>query len=314
MNRRSLLIRAGAVAAAVGGGLWLKDHVLWRRPSVTFGADGTSGWLGFVVPRTLLPTVRVRLAGRDLTALVDSGAQYSVIDRRLVAELGLDNLFDMPLIAYGVDGRAQMGRGVTLDLAVGATRVGRLRAGILDLGPLSEEEGLGAPLILGQDLLMEAALEMDLRQRRLRLVDAAQRVLPPAYRPLPVRRSGTALVAQAVVEGVPVKAVVDTGSSALLALSEGVAQSVGLLDGRPERAGSSIVLGGVARARMIQARTVALGGETWRDVTTAVYADQALPNYPDALLGMEAFAGRDVILDLSDGQLHLAPLMDVTIV
>src|SRR5690606_4788481 len=39
MNRRSLFIRAGAAVAAVGGGLWLKDHVLWRRPGVTVGAD-----------------------------------------------------------------------------------------------------------------------------------------------------------------------------------------------------------------------------------------------------------------------------------
>ena len=314
MNRRSLLIRAGAAAAAVGGGLWLKDHVLWRRPSVTFGADGTSGWLEFVAPRTLLPTVPVRLAGRELTALVDSGAQYSVIDRRLVAELGLDRFFDMPLIAYGVDGRAQMGRGVTLDLTVGAARIERLRAGILDLGPLSEEEGLGTPLILGQDLLMQAALEMDLRRRRLRLISEAQMGRSPAYRAMSVRRSGSALIAEVVVEGVRVEAVVDTGSSALLALSEGAAQSTGLLDGRPEQEGSSIVLGGVARARLIEARTVGLGDEMWRDVTVAVYADRALPNYPDALLGMEAFAGRDIILNLGDGQLHLAPLMDVTIV
>lgn len=314
MNRRSLLIRAGAVAAAVGGGLWVKDHVMWRRPQVTFGADGSSGWLPFAAPRTLLPTARVRLAGRELTALIDSGAQYSVVDRRLVAELGLDDLFDMPLIAYGVDGRAQVGRGVTLDLSVGEARVQRLRAGILDLGPLSEEEGLGAPLILGQDLLMEAVLEMDLRRRRLRLAGGAGAAGPPAYRPVPVRRAGSALFAEVLVEGARVKALVDTGSSALLALSEGAARLAGLLDGRPERAGSSIVLGGVARARMIQARTVALGREAWRDVTTAVYADRALPNYPQALLGMQAFAGRDVILDIGDGALHLAPLMDVTIV
>lgn len=314
MNRRSLFIRAGAAAAAVGGGLWLKDHVLWRRPGVTFGADGSSGWLEFVAPRTLLPTVTVTLAGREMTALIDSGAQYSVIDRRLVAELGLDRFFDMPLIAYGVDGRAQMGRGVTLDLTFGTARIDRLRAGILDLGPLSEEAGLGAPLILGQDLLMQAVLEMDLRRRRLRLARAGQTELPRAYRALPVRRAGTALIAEAVVEGSRIQALVDTGSSALLALSEGVAQSAGLLDGRSEQEGSSIVLGGVAKARLIQARTVALGQELWRDVTTAVYADRPLPNYPDALLGMEAFAGRDVILNLGDGQLHLAPLMDVTIV
>lgn len=161
---------------------------------------------------------------------------------------------------------------------------------------------------------MEAALEMDLRRRRLRLLDEARTALAPAYRPLPVRRSGTALIAEVVVEGAPVRAVVDTGSSSLLALSDEAARTAGLLDGRPEQSGSSIVLGGVARTRMVRAQSVALGGEAWRNVATAVYTGRALPNYPEALLGMEAFAGRNVILNLGDGRLHLAPLMDVTIV
>lgn len=109
------------------------------------------------------------------------------------------------------------------------------------------------------------------------------------------------------------RAVVDTGFSSLIALSQGAAEAAGLLDGRAETAGSSIVLGGVARARVIEARTVTFGEDLWREVATPVFADSPLPNYPDALLGVAAFEDREVTLDLGRGRLHVAPMMDLTI-
>lgn len=313
MRRRSFLIRAGAAAAAVGGGLWLKDHVIWRRPTLRFPDGGTSGWLPFVVDDAATPTVRVRLAGREVTALIDSGAQYSVIDRGLVEALGLTSFFDMPLVAYGVGGQPQVGRGVTLDLQIGSLAAGGLRAAILDLGPLAAEAGLGAPLVLGQDLLSEAVLELDMKRRRARLVDPDGHVVSTALRAVPVKRSGTALTAEVTVEGALMRAVIDTGFSSLIALSQGAAEAAGLLDGRPETAGSSIVLGGMARARVIEARTVTFGDDLWRGVATPVFVDSPLPNYPDALLGVAAFEDREVVLDLGRGRLHLAPMMDLTV-
>jgi predicted aspartyl protease len=313
MRRRSFLIRAGAAAAAVGGGLWLKDHVIWRRPRLTFPDGGTSGWSPFVVHDAATPTVRVRIAGREVTALVDSGAQYSVIDRALVEALGLTTFFDMPLVAYGVGGQPQVGRGVTLDLMIGSLTVTGLRTAILDLGPLADEAGLGAPLVLGQDLLGEAVLELDLKRRRARFADPDGYVVSPALRPVPVRRSGTALTAEVTVEGAVIRAVIDTGFSSLIALSQGAAEAAGLLDGRPEIAGSSIVLGGMAQARVIEARTVTFGDDLWRGVETPVFANSPLPNYPDALLGVAAFDDRDVSLDLGRGRLHVSPQMDLTV-
>jgi predicted aspartyl protease len=313
MRRRSFLIRAGAAAAAVGGGLWLKDHVIWRRPRLTFPEGGTSAWSSFVVRDAATPTARVRIAGREVTALIDSGAQYSVIDRVLVEALGLTTFFDMPLVAYGVGGQPQVGRGVTLDLSIGSLGVGALRAAILDLGPIASAEGLGAPLVLGQDLLGEAVLELDMKRRRVRFANPGGHFVSPALRQVPVRRSGTALTAEVTVESAVLRAVVDTGFSSLIALSQGAAETAGLLDGRPESAGSSIVLGGVARARVIEARTVTFGDDLWRGVATPVFADSPLPNYPDALLGMEAFEDREIMLDLGRGRLHLSPMMDLTV-
>lgn len=312
MRRRSFLIRAALAAGAVAGGFWLKDHVVWRRPEVRFPQDGTSGWLDFAADNASTPTVRVRIGDREVTALVDSGAQYSVIDRALFEALGLTSVFDMPLVAYGVGGRPQVGRGVTLALSAGAMEVSGLRAAILDLGPLAQAEGLSAPLILGQDVLGASVVELDAR-RRIRFVEPSGHEVPAAVRPVAVRRSGTALMTEISVEGAVMEAVLDTGASALLALSEAAAQTAGLLDGRPEREGSSIVLGGVTRARVVEARTVTFGDDLWRRVPVPVYADAPLPNYPRALLGMDAFRGRTVVMDMGRGRLHVSPMTDLTV-
>ena len=313
MRRRSFLIRASAAAAAVGGGLWLKDHVIWRRPTLRFPDDGASGWLPFAVAGAATPTVRMRIAGREVTALIDSGAQYSVIDRALVEALGLTRFFDMPLVAYGVGGQPQVGRGVTLDLTAGSLSVGGLRAAILDLGPLAEAAGLGAPLVLGQDILGEAVLEMDLKRRRARLVDPAGYEVSPALRSVPVKRSGTALTTEVTVEGAVIRAVVDTGFSSLLALGQSAAEAAGLLDGRPVEPGSSLVLGGAVAARIVRARTMTFADQVHRNRPVSIFADTAAPGVPDALLGMGAFAGRRVVIDLGAGRLWASRPLDLTV-
>src|SRR5690606_8159610 len=105
-----------------------------------------TGWMPYAA-RAATPTVRVRVAGREVAALVDSGAQYSVIDRALVASLtqaGADlPAFEIPMVAFGVGGQPQVGRGVTLDVGIGPLSLNRLRAAVLDLGPLASPEGLG---------------------------------------------------------------------------------------------------------------------------------------------------------------------------
>jgi predicted aspartyl protease len=313
MNRRAFLTRAALLGGGLAGAWWLRDNVLWRDPGVAFPADGSSGWLVYDEPRASVPTVEVRLAGQTVRALVDSGAQYSVIDRGLFDALGLERAFDLPLVAFGVGGRAQMGRGTTLDLSVGAMRVEALRTAILALGPLAMREGLSAPLILGQDVLGETILEIDTGERRLRFLAREGHVLPTDVFPLPVRRSRGGIATEVSVEGATIQAVVDTGASAILALSREAAEGAGLLDGRPTERGASIVLGGAIASEIVSARTLTIGDQIYRDVETPVYADVALPGFPTALLGMEAFAGRRLVLDLGGGRLHASRPLELTI-
>ena len=76
-------------------------------------------------------------------------------------------------------GDAQVGRGTTLDVAIGGLRLTGLRAAILGLGPLASDQGLGAALILGQDVLRELVLELDAQARRMRFAPRAGWTPPP---------------------------------------------------------------------------------------------------------------------------------------
>ena len=297
MRRRDLLIRLGLLGAGLGGAWWFRDYVLWREPEVVLPAQGSTGWLPYAEPRATTPTVAATVNGTPVRALIDSGAQYSVIDRSLFDTLGLTDVFTLPMVAYGVGGDAQVGRGTTLDVTVGGLR----------------PQGLAAPMILGQDVLRHLVLELDTPDRRLRLSGRDGWSPSTDVRPIAVTRTGRALQAPITVVGVEVQAVVDTGASAILALTRDTAQATGLFDGRERRPGQSIVLGGVVRAETVIARTLTIGDDLYRQAEVAIYDDVPVPGFPKALIGMEAFDGRRVALDLGGPRLFASSPMDITV-
>lgn len=314
MNRRTLLFRLGLFGAAVGGGILLRDRVIWRPPDVSFAAGD---WLEWAEPRADTPTASVVVNGRQVRALIDSGAQYSVIDRRFFESLDVADAFNMPVLAYGVGGMPQLGRGTTLTVQIGAARIDRLQAGILDLGDLALEAGLGTPLILGQDVLGQALLDMDLtprrrERRRLRLMPP-ETAAPPGLVPLEVRKAGRGLKTPVRVEGTLIEAVVDTGSTSILALSEGAARRAGVLDGRAETRGTSLVLGGVMNTRIVETASLRIGGVDYGPARTPIYPGLPVPGFPRALVGMAAFRHRRVLLDLKSARLFSSRTLDLSI-
>jgi len=314
MNRRTLLFRLGLFGAAVGGGVLLRDRVIWRPPDVTFVSDD---WQEWAEPRVDSPTVDVTVNGQPVRALIDSGAQYSVIDRSFFERLNIADAFNMPVLAYGVGGMPQLGRGTTLTVQVGGARIDRLQTGILDLGALALDTGLGTPLILGQDVLGEALLDMDLtprkrERRRLRLL-ASETTAPAGLVRFEVRRAGRSLKTPVLVEGNLIEAVVDTGSTSMLALSEGAARRVGVLDGRTQTPGTSLVLGGVMRTRIVETSSLRIGGVDYGPAQTPIYPGLPVPGFPRALLGMAAFRHRRVLLDLKTARLFSSQPLDLLI-
>jgi len=314
MNRRGLLIRLAGLGAAVAGGVWLRDQVVWRRPEVSVR---DSEWTPWAHPRVDVPTIWAVIAGRRVRALIDSGAEYSAIDRGFVESLGLKSSFNMPLVAYGVGGQPQLGRGVTLNLEAGGLAIARLQAAILDLGPVASAAGLETPLILGQDVLGEAMLDLDLSSprrsaRRLRFLPPGS----PAEEGLSAvsaRRVGRGLKSEVVVEGGVIEALVDTGSSSALALSEGEAGAAGLNDGRPSDVSSTLVLGGAMSSRNVRVASLSAAGADLGRSEVSIFATPRLPGFPGALLGTGAFRGRRVVLDVGGGRIFTSRALDLTV-
>lgn len=314
MNRRSFLLRGAVAASAVGAGLWLKDRLWQGRPSLAF--DGSDDWHPLVPGVVDVPVVEVRIEGRTVRALIDSGAQFSVIDQALANGLGdarSERPFDMPLIAYGVGGQAQVGKGMTVDLQLPGATVDGLKVALLDLGPLARDPDIGIGLVLGRDLMRQAVVELDWGKRQVRFTDPARWKPPPRLWSLPVEMAGDALAAMVNVEGRPVRAVVDTGASSLLAVTETHAQTLGLNDGRRAEEGRSLVLGGMTRARWVQVSSVTLGDVQWARTRVAIFPASDLPGYPDALLGMAAFKNKKLALNLGQNQLFVSRDLDLTV-
>lgn len=308
-----MLLRLGLAGAAVGGGVLLRDKVIWRPPEVAFG---TPDWMDWSEPRLGVPIVDAVIGGRTVKALIDSGAERSTIDRRLAGALGLGSGFDMPLIAWGAGGRPEMGRNVPLSLRVGGLRISRLNAAVLDLGEVADEAGLATPLILGQDLLSAVRLDLDLTGRgggrRLRLSPPGSAVAPDLAL-IAARRSGKGLKTPALIEGRRIEALVDTGSTAVLSLGAGAAKRAGLMDGRAQRAGASLVLGGRVATRIVEVEALTLAGLDHRRIDVGVHGAPWLPGFPSALAGMAAFEGRRVMLDLGAGTLFASRPLDLTV-
>lgn len=316
MNRRGVLIRLGLLAGAVAGGWWVRDEVLWPTPRPQFD-DGATPWLPYRAA-AVTPTVGVTVGGLPTVALIDTGAQYSVLDaafhRRLSAE-GRERLnFPLPLLAYGVGGKPQVGRGAVVDVAAPGLALPGLRAGVLDLGPIADvERGLGAQLILGQDALETMVLDVETAEGRSRLSAPGALPRPPGARALDARRASGSLRTEVTMEGRAVEALVDTGASSLLALSRKAAEELGLLDGRVLTRGTSLVLGGQVGAQVARARTVGVGGRTFADAPVAIFGDVAAPGFPGALLGMAAFEGQALRVDLGRGGLWTSDAPDVRV-
>jgi predicted aspartyl protease len=278
-------------------------------PDLNFEGEATSsGPLPFASRRTDLPVVLVGVNGATVPALIDSGADHSVVDAAFAEERGLPNAWTPPTIAYGVGGGPQVGRGVALDLRLGNLRLRRLKAVALGLGPIAQAAGLGVPLVLGQDLLSGLIADFEFPRRRVTLHRRAGWSPPPGAVSADARRQGRGLHVRVALEGRPIEVLLDTGASSALALSRTTAETAGLLDGREAQPTSSVVLGGVAQGARVEARTLAFAGQTLRDVGVDVFEAARVPGFPSGMLGVEALRRRRAILDLGGGKLHLLPV------
>jgi predicted aspartyl protease len=304
IGRRSLLV---GLAAAAGGLFLVRDRLPWPPLTPRFANGRDTPWQR--LPPGGLIEIDAHVGAAPIRAVVDSGAQFSAIDRALAERLDLPRTVAAPILAYGVSGAPSLTHTVRLDLALPGLAVAGLRAAALDLAPIAQVTGRDFQLLIGRDVLSRLVVEADFPLRRVRFLTREAYKAPPDAHSLPLARTGAGPQIDVRIEDAPpLQVLVDTGASGVLALSEKAAHQAGLLaPGRTIRPAHSVSIGGLSLDRRVRARTLAVGPVVLRDVDVQVYRPAANAPAPTGLLGTGLFSRYRMALDLGGDRLHLVP-------
>jgi predicted aspartyl protease len=232
-------------------------------------------------------TVEVRVNGRGpYQFLVDSGADSSVVGLRIARDLQLP--LGSTTVLHGMTGSAVVGRVMVDQLQVGSTTIHDLEI------PALSETDLGGAGMLGIDALVQQRLMMDFEKRVIKAEDARQpaRMMDGEIVVTARRRRGQLILTQVSAAGLPVEAVVDTGSEITIG---NLALRDRLIRGNRRKFVTVTAVGVTGVAAKLQVARVGelrVGSVTLRDVPIA-FADVppfrvfGLENQPALMLGTD---------------------------
>jgi len=232
-------------------------------------------------------TVDVRINGRGpYRFLVDSGADTSAVGLRVSRELQLP--VGQPAVLHGMTATTVVDRVLVDELSLGQSSIRKLEL------PVLREGDLGGDGLIGIDALVDQRLMMDFEKRVVKAEDARK---PEKLRGDEIvvvarRKRGQLILTQVTAGGLPVEAVIDTGSQITIG---NLALRDRLIRGNRNKFLTVPVIGvtGVTiNLQLAKVDELRLGSVTLRDVPMAFanvppFALFGLSNEPALLLGTD---------------------------
>ncbi|ESQ84647.1 hypothetical protein AEAC466_06240 [Asticcacaulis sp. AC466] len=279
MNRRHLLtgiaalgLASSANAASAGFGLRLSNE-------------------GLIMP--------VIVKGRPLTGILDCGASASLMDSSVAASLGLT--IDRERKGNAIYKSIRTAQSAPVLIAAGDTAY----TAPLMIMPL-KQAGLTSDMIVGRDILDGHRLDLDGPALRATF----QTRQPPLgnMTALALNRSANGTLAiDMEIDGVPVRASVDTGSNTPLILKADWAQRNGLLTGRKISQWLGGDVTGLHQVTMSSVGRATFGGLTFHDIPVEI-SDNRLTY--DVNLGLDFFLRLRSFWDIDAGRLWISTTPD----
>lgn len=152
-------------------------------------------------------TVEVQINGRGpYRFLVDSGADTSVVGLKIARDLQLP--LGSPAVLHATTASARVDRVRVDQLSLGSTTISDLELPALD------ERDVGGDGMIGIDALVQQRLMLDFEKRVIKSEDARQpaKILDGEIVVTARRRKGQLILTEISATGLPVEAVIDTGS------------------------------------------------------------------------------------------------------
>ena len=269
-----------------------------------------------VVTGHILVTVQVN--DTPVTFVLDTGADRTLMGEDVVRQLGLERDSWVASVIRGISGIEERPNALPRSLRLG-TAVLRRRTLSGDtsvtVGPLPVSVLAGRPIagLLGRDFLSPFDLDLDLPDHRLTLytVDGCAGAFLPwttPYVAIPASTPmGAALVVQVLLDGHPLRALIDSGASASLLTKSGMFRlglTNELLARDPGGDGASVGPAPVPM-RLHRFTQLRVGPDTTRDPTLWVAPVHVVP-IVEMLLGADWLAARHVWLSFATKQIFVA--------
>ncbi|QYE35082.1 retropepsin-like domain-containing protein [Polymorphobacter sp. PAMC 29334] len=282
-DRRALL--AGGAAAMLAGF------------AGSANADSAPTRLRVVDDRVFVDAV---VNGRPTTALLDSGAEMTVLDRAFAARLGISGGSAATVRGTGAaTTEARLVRGV--EVIVAGLRLRSPTVAVIDLADIARRVHLDRiDVLVGRDLFDAARLAIDLRAGSVR---AGASIVPAGVRLPLVPQRGVETIPISI-EGSPAQADFDLGNGGSVLIGAGFANRHRMLaDGQPLATIPGGGIGGATLQTTLSLRTLDLGGRRFYDIPAAI---DTSPTAADANIGVRLlkrfgivtdFAARSVWLD-----------------
>jgi predicted aspartyl protease len=267
-------------------------------------------------PRYVSPTRRdhigriwapVLINGQGPFRLVlDTGASHSGVTAQVASVLGIPLDRFPPMMLQGVTGRQQVQAIRVNDLTVGDLTLNSARL------PIVTDALGGAEGVLGVEGLYDKRIFIDFQHDRITITRSHNERAGPSYMTIPLQRTSLGLiVVDAVIGGIPVKAIIDTGgqtSIGNLAMRDALARRERDL-GRVEHVEGVTTDVQIGESHSIP--PIKIGPLEMRGVRVTygdmhIFEHWKMTNFPVVLIGMDAIGTlEDVVIDYHRRELQV---------
>lgn len=247
----------------------------------------------------------VWIGGMKVSAMVDTGAGRTVLDRALAARLGIATRLGFNVAGITADSQGEFADDLKID--IGDLTLTGIKAGVLDLGPLSTQVDDPIGIILGRELFANTRADIDFIDNQIEFFDPASPTKIPLVPPLRLQQSvrGTPHIPLVIGPGLSIEAGFDIGYNAALLLSPSYADQMGLLRGKRVSTVASQGVEGISVNRVATLDSVRLGDTTIANVPIEIPSSwtRSMP----AVLGLEILKRFHIVTDYPHERAWFSP-------
>lgn len=248
-------------------------------------------------------TFKAVVAGRDVWALLDTGAERSLIDTTLATDAGLK--IDPPRGMVRTSTGSSVPKRRVSDVQIRIPDQLELQSPAvagLDMATLSAAMGRKIEFVLGADFLSMLAVKLDPAKRTLDLYPSGVLRPPEGFPSLPLKEGYRIEID---VDGKPVVVQVDLGAAGALTLKPNAWLRLGPANAGVQR-GETVGMDGLRQAADFGVLpVVSLGANRYTNVRTKIFP------WPDddteGAIGMDLLDQLFIVLDAKAGKMWLAP-------